>query len=78
MSQDAVRRLREAGRRPYRTAGGDGAEWRFLLRARTMSQPRALKDLSEQQRGLDVVQLHKLMLEETWGCRKRTFARRST
>ena len=62
----AVQRLREAGK--------DGtallavtAHSAFLLRARKDVQPAKLKDLSPAQRGLDVVQLHKLILEETLG-----------
>jgi uncharacterized protein (DUF1015 family) len=39
----------------------------FLLRARSDVQSPSLSGLSEQQRGLDVVQLHKLVLEETLG-----------
>ncbi len=39
----------------------------FLLRARTDAQPPSLKGLSAQQRALDVVQLHKVVLEETLG-----------
>ncbi len=64
--QDAVRRLRDAGQ--------DGtailaitAQNAFLLRARKDVQPARLRGLSEQQRGLDVVQLHKLVLEEIIG-----------
>jgi uncharacterized protein (DUF1015 family) len=62
----AVNRLRDAGK--------DGtallavtAHSGFLLRARKDVQPAKLKDLSPQQRELDVVQLHKLILEETLG-----------
>jgi uncharacterized protein (DUF1015 family) len=62
----AVSRLHEAGK--------DGtallavtAHGGFLLRARKDVQTARLKDLSEQQRGLDVVQLHKLVLEEILG-----------
>ncbi len=39
----------------------------FLLRARTDAQSPSLNGLSEQQRALDVVQLHKVVLEETLG-----------
>jgi uncharacterized protein (DUF1015 family) len=39
----------------------------FLLRSRTDVQPPSLTGLSEQQRGLDVVQLHKVILEQTLG-----------
>jgi uncharacterized protein (DUF1015 family) len=64
--QDAVRRLREAGK--DRTALlAVTAHSGFLLRARKDVQPARLNDLSEQQRGLDVVQLHKLVLEEILG-----------
>ncbi len=63
---DAVTRLREAGK--DRTALlAVTAHSGFLLRARNDVQPARLKDLSEQQRGLDVVQLHKLVLEEILG-----------
>ncbi len=62
----AVQRLREAGK--------DGtallavtAHSAFLLRARKDVQPAKLKELSPAQRGLDVVQLHKLILEEILG-----------
>jgi uncharacterized protein (DUF1015 family) len=61
--QAAVRRLHEAGK--DRTALlAVTAHSGFLLRARKDVQPARLKDLSPQQRGLDVVQLHKLVLEE--------------
>jgi len=64
--QAAVRRLREAGK--DRTALlAVTAHSGFLLRARRDVQPARLKDLSEQQRGLDVVQLHRLVLEEILG-----------
>ena len=39
----------------------------FLLKAKRDVQSPSLKDLSEQQRSLDVVQLHKLILEEIIG-----------
>lgn len=39
----------------------------FMLRARHGQQSSALSELSERQRSLDVVQLHKLVLEETLG-----------
>ena len=39
----------------------------FLLRARSDAQSPSLKGLSGQQRALDVVQLHKVLLEETLG-----------
>jgi uncharacterized protein (DUF1015 family) len=65
-ARDAVRRLREAGE--DRTALlAVTAQNAFLLRARKDVLPARLKDLSEQQRGLDVVQLHKLILEEIIG-----------
>jgi uncharacterized protein (DUF1015 family) len=64
--QAAVRRLHEAGK--DRTALlAVTAHSGFLLRARKDVQPARLKDLSPQQRGLDVVQLHKLVLEEILG-----------
>ena len=65
-AQDVMRRLREAGQ--DRTALlAVTTQNAFLLRARDNSQAPALKDLSEQQRKLDVVQLHKLLLEEIIG-----------
>jgi uncharacterized protein (DUF1015 family) len=64
--ESVLRELRESG--TERTAllaitstGG------FLLRARPSEQSSFLSDLSERQRSLDVVQLHKLVLEETLG-----------
>src|SRR5581483_4536499 len=63
---DAVRRLREAGQ--DRTALlAVTAQSAFLLRARDNSRVPALKHLSEKQRQLDVMQLHKLLLEEILG-----------
>jgi uncharacterized protein (DUF1015 family) len=64
--QDAVRRLREAGESRAALLAVT-AQNAFLLRARKDVLPARLKDLSEQQRGLDVVQLHKLILEEIVG-----------
>ncbi len=64
--QEAQARLREAGK--DRTALlAVTAQNAFLLRARKDVVPGRLQDLSEQQRGLDVVQLHKLVLEEIIG-----------
>ena len=64
--QDAVRSLREAGK--DRTALlAVTAQNAFLLRARHDAQSPSLKDSSAQQRALDVVQLHKLILEEIIG-----------
>ena len=64
--QDAVRQLREAGK--DRTALlAVTAQNAFLLRARDNSGTAALKGLSEKQRELDVVQLHKLLLEAVLG-----------
>ena len=64
--QDAVRRLREAGK--DRTALlAVTAQNAFLLRTRKNVNSPSLQGLSEQQRGLDVVQLHKLILEEIIG-----------
>jgi uncharacterized protein (DUF1015 family) len=64
--QEAVRRLREAGKE--RTALlAVTAQNAFLLRARKDVQPATLQGLPERQRGLDVVQLHKLILEEIIG-----------
>ncbi len=63
---DAMQRLREAGK--DRTALlAVTAQNAFLLRARDNSHVAALQGLSEQQRHLDVVQLHKLILEEIIG-----------
>jgi uncharacterized protein (DUF1015 family) len=62
----AVQQLREAGQ--DRTALlAVTAQNAFLLRARDNSPVAALQGVSEQQRKLDVVQLHKLMLEEIIG-----------
>ncbi len=64
--QSALRQLHEAGR--DRTALlAVTAQNAFLLRGRDNSHAAALKGLSEKQRELDVVQLHKLMLEEILG-----------
>lgn len=64
--QDAVRRLREAGK--DRTALlAVTAQNAFLLKARRDAQSPSLKDMSAQERSLDVVQLHKLILEEIIG-----------
>ena len=63
---DAVGRLHDAGQK--RTAllavTADGS---WLLSPKNDAQPERLKGLSAQQRGLDVVQLHKVVLEETLG-----------
>ncbi|MFZ0311342.1 MAG: DUF1015 domain-containing protein [Candidatus Korobacteraceae bacterium] len=65
-AQDAVRRLHDGGKDRIAllavTAHGG-----FLLRARKDVQPVPLKNLPAQQRELDVVQLHKLVLEEILG-----------
>ncbi|HUI84027.1 MAG TPA: DUF1015 domain-containing protein [Candidatus Binatia bacterium] len=64
--QDAMRRLREAGK--DRTALlAVTAQNAFLLRSRKDQPSPKLAGLSEQQRTLDVVQLHKLILEEIIG-----------
>ncbi|HUI84884.1 MAG TPA: DUF1015 domain-containing protein [Candidatus Binatia bacterium] len=64
--QDAMRRLRDAGK--DRTALlAVTAQNAFLLRAREGVQSPSLHGLSERQRALDVVQLHKLLLEEIIG-----------
>ncbi len=62
----SVRRLANAGkdRTALLAVTPDGS---YLLRSRPDVQPAALKDLSAQQRQLDVVQLHKLILEEILG-----------
>ena len=49
----------------------------FLLRHASTRNPVRWRQ-SEQQRALDVVQLHKLMLEETSECLRQTFATKST
>ncbi len=61
--QEAVRRLREAGKENTALLAAT-AHGGFLLRARKDGQPAKLQGLSQQQRGLDVVQLHKLVLED--------------
>jgi uncharacterized protein (DUF1015 family) len=64
--KDAVRQLSEAGK--DRTALlAVTANNAFLLKARRDAQSPGLEGLSEQQRSLDVVQLHKLILEEIIG-----------
>jgi len=66
VARAAVDRLREAGR--SRTAIlAVTADSAFLLRARPDQQSEALAGQSEQQRALDVVQLHKLILAEILG-----------
>ncbi len=62
----ALQRLHEAGK-DHTALLAVTAHGGFLLRPRTDVQSRSLKGLSEQQRGLDVVQLHKVVLEETLG-----------
>ena len=63
---EAVTKLREAGK--DRTALlAVTAQNAFLLKAKREQNSPALKGLSEQQRTLDVVQLHKLILEEIIG-----------
>ncbi len=63
---DIVQRLREAGseRTALLAVTSSNA---FLLKAKRDVQSPSLKDLSEKQRSLDVVQLHKLILEEIIG-----------
>jgi uncharacterized protein (DUF1015 family) len=64
--QEAVTKLREAGK--DRTALlAVTAQNAFLLKAKRDQQSPSLIGLSEQQRALDVVQLHKLILEEIIG-----------
>ena len=62
----AMDRLREAGKRgsALLAVTDQGA---FLLRSHPAQDSPALAGQSERQRGLDVVQLHKLVLEETLG-----------
>ena len=64
--QDVLGRLREAGadRTALLAVTSTNA---FLLKAKRDVQSPSLKDLSEKQRSLDVVQLHKLILEEIIG-----------
>jgi uncharacterized protein (DUF1015 family) len=65
-AHEAVRRLHDAGK--DRTALlAVTAHGGFLLRARKDVNPARLKDLPAQQGELDVVQLHKLVLEEILG-----------
>ncbi|MGA2904174.1 MAG: DUF1015 domain-containing protein [Candidatus Korobacteraceae bacterium] len=65
-AQDALQRLHEAGK--DRTALlAVTAHSAFLLRTLNNVQPAKLKDLPQQQRELDVVRLHKLVLEEILG-----------
>lgn len=63
---EAVRRLRQAGKESTALLAAT-AHGGFLLRARKDVQPAKLQGLSQQQRRLDVVQLHKLVLEEVLG-----------
>ena len=62
----AMQRLHAAGkdRTALLAVTADGA---FLLKPRPDAQSPGLKGLSEQQRALDVVQLHKVVLEDTLG-----------
>ena len=62
----AVDRLREAGSTETALLAVT-ADSAYLLRAHPIQQSDALAGQSEQQRALDVVQLHKLILEETLG-----------
>jgi len=62
----AIDKLREAGQSRTALLAVAG-EARYLLRAREKQDSSALEGQSERQRGLDVVQLHKLVLEETLG-----------
>jgi uncharacterized protein (DUF1015 family) len=64
--KQALVKLREAGKE--RTALlAVTAQNTFLLKSRANVQSPSLSGLSEQQRSLDVVQLHKLILEEIIG-----------
>ena len=62
----ALKRMQEAGQHKTAllavTAGS-----RYLLRAKDAQQSSSLHDQSERQRALDVVQLHKLILEDALG-----------
>lgn len=64
--QSAMDQLREAGkvRSALLAVTAKGA---YLLRSRSTQNSPALAGQSQRQRGLDVVQLHKLVLEETLG-----------
>jgi uncharacterized protein (DUF1015 family) len=64
--QAAMRQLHDAGKERTALLAVTARE-AFLLRARDNSRVAALKDLSDKQRRLDVVQLHKLLLEEIIG-----------
>ena len=64
--QSAMDRLREAGKQGS-TLLAVTANGTFLLRSHQKQDSPALAGQSERQRGLDVVQLHKLVLEETLG-----------
>ena len=62
----ATDKLREAGHDRTALLAVTADAW-YLLRARQDQQSDALAGQSKQQRALDVVQLHKLVLEETLG-----------
>ena len=62
----ATDKLREAGQDQTALLAVTADTW-YLLRARRNQQSDALAGQSKQQRALDVVQLHKLVLEETLG-----------
>ena len=62
----ATDKLREAGQDQTALLAVTADTW-YLLRARRNQQSDALAGQSRQQRALDVVQLHKLVLEETLG-----------
>ena len=64
--KSAMERLRESGkaRSALLAVTANGA---YLLRSHSTQDSPALAGQSERQRGLDVVQLHKLVLEETLG-----------
>jgi uncharacterized protein (DUF1015 family) len=62
----ALQRLREAGK-DHTALVAVTAHGAFLLRARMDMQSPSLSGLSQQQRALDVVQLHKAILEGTLG-----------
>ena len=61
-----VQRLRQAGNERTALLAVTSSN-AFLLKAKRDVQSPSLKDLSQQQRSLDVVQLHKLILEEIIG-----------
>src|SRR4051812_24174619 len=64
--EDIVAKLREAGRHGISLVAVSG-DTCFLLHAREGAADQVLKDVPEQQRKLDVVHLHKVLLEHVLG-----------